>query len=185
MMAALFAMLMPSLLSNAPVESPWKSVLKSSKARGDANAPAPERNAGRADLHVRAGDCVQRPGRDHHHPAGHYLDTDHVTTSGARHPQRRRRGALTVRKLRHREGRPRGLDRRGAVGYLLSHLQLGETSTAQQGTMAKRLPISAGRRSVLAKHAQSFCCPYRLTITLPFVDWPFRFPEVGEGRCCM
>ncbi len=37
----------------------------------------------RADLHLRAGNCVQHPGRDHRHHTGRYFDIDHVTAGAA------------------------------------------------------------------------------------------------------
>ena len=41
------------------------------------------RDAGRADLHARAGSRVQHPGRDHRDDAGRHLDMDHVTAGAA------------------------------------------------------------------------------------------------------
>ena len=38
-----------------------------------------DRDTRRADLHVRAGNCVQHPGRDHCHHTGRYFDMDDVS----------------------------------------------------------------------------------------------------------
>jgi len=42
-----------------------------------------DRDTGHADLHVRAGNCIQHPGRDHCHHTGRYFDMDHVTAGAA------------------------------------------------------------------------------------------------------